>query len=374
MSKNTPIYVARPIVPTVDDFLFYLKPALEARRLSNGGPISANLALRLSELLRTRYVNLTSNGTVAIEIAAKALDFQKKVITTPFTFAATVGALLWVGLDPVLVDVEEDYLTLSPEAVEEALDEDVSGILGVHVYGCPCDVDAFERMGGNHSIPVLYDGAHVFDSTYNGRPIVSYGDATTMSFHATKQFNTGEGGAIVTSSAAINTRVGLLKNFGIESEDLISDVGINGKISEINAAFGLANLNALFHERARRSSVSQIYTDILSGDNKISIVPQRPGTLGSRSYYAIRLPVENGLLLRDKVYLGLRELGIYTRKYFYPLLSDIPAYTSRMSQTKFNLPNAERAAKEVLTLPLHGGISDEEASYIAETLKAVLHA
>jgi len=264
----------------LDDFLFYLKPALEARRLSNGGPISANLELRLSELLRTRYVNLTSNGTVAIEIAAKALNFQKKVITTPFTFAATIGALLWVGLDPILVDVEEDYLTLSPEAVEGAIDDDVSGILGVHVYGCPCDVDALGSISRNHSVPILYDGAHVFDSTYKGRPIVSYGDATTMSFHATKQFNTGEGGAIVTSSAAINTKISLLKNFGIESEDLISDVGINGKISEINAAFGLANLNALFDERARRSSISQIYTDILSGDNKIKIVPQRPGRWG----------------------------------------------------------------------------------------------
>ncbi|WP_271894154.1 DegT/DnrJ/EryC1/StrS family aminotransferase [Candidatus Phyllobacterium onerii] len=372
MVSNTPIYVARPIVPTLEDFVSHLSPALESRRLSNGGPISADLALRLSELLRTRYVNLMTNGTVAIEIAAKALNFKNKVITTPFTFAATVGALIWIGLDPVLVDVEEDYLTLSPESVSAAIDEDVSGILGVHVYGCPCDVDALDSISRNHQIPVLYDGAHVFDATYNGRPIVSYGDATTMSFHATKQFNTGEGGAVVTSSSEIDTKLSLLKNFGIKSEDVISDIGINGKMSELNAAFGLANLNALFEERARRSAVSQIYRDSITEDNKIRIVPQRPGTVGSTNYFAIRLPVENGVSLRDKVYLALRDLGIYTRKYFYPLLSDIPAYTAHMTQTKFDLPNAQRAANEVLTLPLHGGVTDAAALYIAESLKAAL--
>ena len=369
---NTPIYVARPIVPETDDFVGHLTPALENRRLTNGGPLSADLELRLSELFRTRYVNLMSNGTVAIEIAAKALGFHKKVITTPFTFAASVGALLWIGLDPVLVDVDEEFLTLSPEAVSKAINEDVSGILGVHVYGCPCDVDALEKVSKASQIPVLYDGAHVFDATYNGRPIVSYGDATTMSFHATKQFNTGEGGAVVTSSSETNRKVGLLKNFGIESEDVFSDIGINGKMSELNAAFGLANLNALFDERARRTAVAGIYRDIISGQKRIKIVPQRPGTVGSPSYFAIRLPVENGVSLRDKVYLALRDRGIYTRKYFYPLLSDVPAYTARMSQTNFDLPNAQRAAQEVLTLPLHGGVTDENAKYIAQSLKAAI--
>lgn len=372
MSRN-PIYVARPIVPTLEDFVSQLSPALESRRLSNGGPISSDLELRLSELFRTRYVNLMTNGTVAIEIAAKALNFRNKVITTPFTFAATVGALIWVGLDPVLVDVDDEYLTLSPDAVSAAIDDDVTGILGVHVYGCPCDVDAFELISRDSGIPVIYDGAHVFDATYKGRPIVSYGDATTMSFHATKQFNTGEGGAVVTSSAEINSRISILKNFGIESEDLISDIGINGKMSELNAAFGLANLNALFEERARRSAVAQIYKDILSEHNKVRIVPQRPGTVGSSNYFAIRLPVENGIGLRDKVYLALRDLGIYTRKYFYPLLSDVPAYTAHMSQKQFKLPNAQRAAKEVLTLPLHGGVTNADATYIAESIKAILN-
>ena len=370
---NSPIYVARPIVPTVDDFIGHLTPALENRRLTNGGPISADLELRLSELFRTRYVNLMSNGTVAIEIAAKALNFRNKIITTPFTFAASVGALIWIGLDPVLVDVDEEYLTISPEAVSSAITEDTGGILGVHVYGCPCDVNALDAIASSTQIPLLYDGAHVFDATYNGRPIVSYGDATTMSFHATKQFNTGEGGAVVTSSFEINSRVSVLKNFGIESEDLISDIGINGKMSELNAAFGLANLNALFDERARRNSVSKIYRDCLAGHKKIRIVPQRPGTVGSNNYFAIRIPVENEESLRDKAYLALRNRGIYTRKYFYPLLSDVPAYTAYMSQTKFDLPNAKRAAREVLTLPLHGGVTDDAAQFIAESLKDALN-
>jgi dTDP-4-amino-4,6-dideoxygalactose transaminase len=359
--SNSPIYVARPIVPSVDDFMSYLGPSLENRRLSNGGPNSSALELRLSELFRTRYVNLMANGTVAIEIAAKALGFKNKVITTPFTFAATVGALIWIGLDPVLVDVEEDYLTISPDAVKGAIDDDVSGIVGV------ADISNAARL------PILYDGAHVFDATYNGRAIVGYGDATTMSFHATKQFNTGEGGAVVTSSLEVNSKISILKNFGIESEDLISSVGINGKMSELNAAFGLANLNSLFEERARRSAVAAIYAERLSQDKKIRIVPQRPGTVGSSNYFAIRLPVENGTPLRDKAYLALRNFGIFTRKYFYPLLSDVPAYTAHMSQKDFKLPNAKRAAQEVLTLPLHGGVSDADAVFIAESLKAAIN-
>ncbi|MES0206749.1 DegT/DnrJ/EryC1/StrS family aminotransferase [Mesorhizobium sp. LNHC209A00] len=369
---NTPIYVARPIVPRLDDFMGHLAPALGSRRLTNGGPISADLELRLAELFRTRYVNLVSNGTVAIEIAAKALNFRRKVVTTPFTFAASVGALIWIGLDPVLVDIEEDYLTISPDAVASVLDDDdVSGILGVHVYGCPCDVDALSAISDSRRIPMLYDGAHVFDATYNGRPLVNYGDATTMSFHATKQFNTGEGGAVVTSSLEVNSRVSILKNFGIESEDSISQVGINGKMSELNAAFGLANLNALFEERSRRSAVVQIYRDVLSEHKKIRIVPQRPGTVGSSSYFAIRLPVENGFPLRDKVYLQLRDVGIYSRKYFYPLIADVEPYTQHMSQKIFDVPNARRASMEVLTLPLHGGIANEDANFIA---KAVMDA
>ena len=212
-----PIYVARPIVPAVEDFLSYVRPLLDNRRLSNGGPNCHNLELRLSELFRTRYVSLTANGTVAIEIAAKALDFRNRIITTPFTFAATVGALIWIGLDPVLVDVEEDHLTIDANAVREALDDDVGGILGVHVYGCPCDVDALDKLARDAAIPIAYDGAHVFDSTLNGRAIVSHGDATTMSFHATKQFNTGEGGAIVTNSNEVHKKVGLLKNLDRKS-------------------------------------------------------------------------------------------------------------------------------------------------------------
>lgn len=366
---NNPIYVARPIVPKVEDFLTYVQPTLDNRRLSNGGPNCHNLELRLSELFRTRYVSLTSNGTIAIEIAAKAVNFRSRIITTPFTFAATVGALIWIGLDPVLVDVEEDYLTIDPNAVKQALDEKVGGILGVHVYGCPCDVDALGALARDATIPIVYDGAHVFDATLNGRAIVGYGDATTMSFHATKQFNTCEGGAIVTKSHETHSRIGLLKNFGIESEDIISELGINGKMSELNAAFGLANLNALFEERTRRTEVAAIYSDRLVEHPKIKIVPQRPGTLGAPSYFAVRLPVENGVRLRDKAYLTLRDLGIFTRKYFYPLLCDVRAYTTHMSQQEFNLPNARRAAQEVLTLPLHGGVTNETAAYIAEALK-----
>ncbi|MBA8845677.1 dTDP-4-amino-4,6-dideoxygalactose transaminase [Ochrobactrum sp. RH1CCR137] len=357
------------MVPNVDDYIKTLLPSLEARRLTNGGALSSELEMRLSELFLTRHVSLVSNGTIAIELAAKAVGLRKKVITTPFTFAATVGALLWIGLDPVLVDIDDEYLTIDPHRVQEAIDEDVSGILGVHVYGCPCDVDELENISNKFKIPVIYDGAHVFDGMYNGKPLVGYGKATTLSFHATKQFNTGEGGAIVTSDPLVDEQVRLFKNFGIQSEDTITAIGTNGKMSELNAAFGLANLSILFEERQRRAAVNSIYLNELEGHSKIKVVPMRPGMMGSNHYFAVRLPVENGYPLRDRAYMYLRERGIFSRKYFSPLISNVPAYTQHMSQKCFDLPNANRAAQEVLVLPLHGGISDEHAYIIARELK-----
>jgi dTDP-4-amino-4,6-dideoxygalactose transaminase len=366
--NSGPFYVARPIVPKVDDYLELLKVVFATRRLTNGAAFVSMLQLRLAELLRVPHLSLVSNGTVAIEVAARALNMRGKVITTPFTFPATVSALMWIGIDPILVDIEEDYLTLDPACVEAALTPDVSGIVGVHVYGNPCDVLRIKRIADHAKIPVLYDGAHVFDGMYRAEPIVLSGDATTLSFHATKLFNTAEGGAVVTGRSDVHERISLLRNFGISSEDNIVDVGINAKMSEINAAFGLANLNVLREERLQREIVVATYMEILDDHKSIRIVPRRPESVSPNQYFAIRLLGSETSQLRNRVYEKLRARGIYARRYFYPLLSEVPAFRARLTQASFNLPNAARAASEVLVLPLHGGISRNDAVMIASSV------
>jgi dTDP-4-amino-4,6-dideoxy-D-glucose transaminase len=364
----TPIYVARPIVPDLTEYTELLAIAFKNRRLTNGAALVSTLQLRLAEILRAPHVALLSNGTVAIEIAARALGMSGKVITTPFTFPATLSALLWIGLEPVLVDIEDEFLTIDPDRIEESITKDVSGIVGVHVYGNPCDLQRINSIARKRGIPVLYDGAHVFDATHDGEAIVNAGDATTLSFHATKYFNTAEGGAIVSSSPATAERVANLRNFGIKAEDQIVDVGINGKMSELNAALGLANLSSLHAEKMQRQSVIDTYNDVLQGQDGLRVLSTRPGTSERFQYYTIRIPGDGKQSRRDRVYNSLREKGIFARRYFWPLLSDVPALRSRLSQSSFSFPVAERAAAEVLVLPLHGGVSIDDAARIGNEI------
>jgi dTDP-4-amino-4,6-dideoxy-D-glucose transaminase len=364
--SRRPIYVSQPIVPDLDEFIEMLNVALNTRRLTNGGPLVSMLELRLQEMLRVPYVSLVSNGTVAIEVAARALGMRGKVITTPFTFSATLNALLWIGLEPILVDVEDDFLTIDPTRIEEAFTSDVSGIVGAHVYGNPCNTTRIDAIGVQQNVPVLYDGAHVFDATIYGDPIVAAGTATTLSFHATKFFNTAEGGAIVTPDANISDRISKLKNFGIASEDTIVDVGINAKMSELNAAFGLANLTRLPQEKLQREAIIATYSEVLSSHDAIKLVARRPGTSERHQYFPIRLAGRRDFSLRDKVYAVLRGRGIFARRYFYPLLSDVEAIRARLTQKHLEFPIAEKAAGEVLVLPLHGGLTVDDAIWIGE--------
>jgi dTDP-4-amino-4,6-dideoxygalactose transaminase len=360
-----PIYVARPIVPDEKTFAELASAVFRSRRLANNGPMVNMLALRLAEMLQVPNVLLVANGTLAIEIAARALNFSGTVITTPFTFPATLTALLWMNVELILVDIEEDYLTIDPNSIESAIRDDHTGILGVHVYGNACDIEHIRRIGEKYSLPVLYDGAHVFDGVLDGDPIVRAGDATTLSFHATKIFNTAEGGAIVTRRDDVARRVGLLRNFGIESEDRIVEIGINAKMSEIHAALGLANLDAFRTERNQRTAIADIYLNAFERQPKIKPIPQRPSTINPLQYFAVRIKGnESGL--RDRVYAKLRTSGIFARRYFYPLLSEVPAIRARLRQNDLNFPRAAEAAQEVLVLPMHGGMDVADAQLISK--------
>jgi dTDP-4-amino-4,6-dideoxygalactose transaminase len=305
---------------------------------------------------------------MALQLAAKSLDMNGKVLCTPFTFVATLTSLLWVGVQPVLVDIEDEYLTIDPDALEGAVSDDITGIVGVHVYGNPCDVNRIDGISKKHGIPVLYDAAHVFDATLDGTSILGFGDASATSFHATKLFNTCEGGAIIANRAETSARISRNKNFGIVAEDKIEDIGINAKMSELNAAFGLAVLERMNGEKSARRQIVAAYNKAFKGHDKIRVVGNRPGLNERLQYYVIRIP--NGA--RDAVYIRLREKGIYARRYFSPLLSGVPAVCDLLDNPAKRFPVAERAAKEVLALPLHSGLTMDDAVRISrEVISAV---
>jgi dTDP-4-amino-4,6-dideoxygalactose transaminase len=368
MCEQPLLYVTRPSVPLLAEFAEAVRPALEQRRLTNGGPINHHLRLRLSEILRVPNLALVANGTLALEVGAKAIGLQNKVITTPFSFPATINALLWIGLKPVFADIDETYLTLDPGRVEAILNEDVSGLLGVHVYGNPCDVTAFDVLQEKYNLRILYDGAHCFGTSYNGFPLPHFGDATTLSFHATKLYNTAEGGAVCSRTADIHRRVELMSNFGIESEDNIAEIGINAKMSEIHAAFGLANLHAYANELTQRREVVSTYVDAFDGVTGIEIVPTRPGTSERLQYFVIR--ISRGR--RDYVFNILREGGIFARRYFFPLLCDLEPVRRLVGRNIGPFPNAQRAATEVLALPLSGTMRRSDALRVVAATKRAL--
>ena len=362
MSQNKLIYVTRPIVPESEDLAELISSILKSRRLTNGGPIESHLRLRLSEIMRVPRLSLVCNGTVALQLGAKALDMSGRVACSPFTFVATLSALLWIGIEPVLVDIEDEFMTLDPEALEDIATEEVSGIVGVHVYGNPCDVNRIENIANRNGLPVLYDAAHVFDGAFNGQSIMSFGDASATSFHATKLFNTCEGGAVIARNDAVAARIAKYKNFGIVAEDDIEDVGINAKMSELNAAFGLAVLEQMGSEKAARREVISTYNDAFKNQDLVRVVGDRPGLSERLQYYVIRIP---GHGRRDAVYDRLREKGVFARRYFYPSLSEVPAIAKHLSHSKMSWPVAERAAKEVLALPIHSGVTLDDAARIA---------
>lgn len=367
MTESGLIYVSRPVAPDTEQFASYIESIVKTRRFTNGGPFEAALRLRLMEILRVPYLDLVCNGTIALQVAAKSLGMEKRVVCTPFTFVATVSSLLWMGIKPVLVDVEDEYLTIDPDQVEMQASKDISGIVGVHVYGNPCDVERLSFVSKRHDVPILYDAAHVFDQTLDGVPLLAFGDASATSFHATKLFNTCEGGAVITGRSEVAAQVSRHKNFGIASEDVIQELGINAKMSELSAAFGLSVLDQIAAEKSSRREIIKIYDRAFANQDLFRVLGTRSGLNERLQYYVVRIPQN----YRDAVYLGLREKGIYARRYFFPLLSDVPAVARLCELT--DCPVARRAANEVLVLPLHSGLTAEDAARISKSLIDLAH-
>ena len=351
-----PIYVTRAVTPPRETFLALADRLLDSRVLTNAGPNSLALEAALAAVLGVPECVALCNGTVALQVALAAAGACGEIITTPFTFPATVHAFAWMGMSPVFCDIDPDTLNLTPATAAAAIGTKTGGILPVHTFGTPCDVHGFDALSKQSGVPVVYDAAHAFGVRVAGRGIGEFGAATMFSFHATKLFSTCEGGAITTNDPAIAKRARLMRNFGYENDTTIVGIGINGKLSELHAAFGLACLDGLDLEIAQRLTLSQRYTDGLACIPGIRIPAVPTATQANGQYMPILIDAEEYGLSRDQLLAVLTAENVVPRRYFFPLCSSLPAYRDLPSAHPDRLPVAHRVAASVLCLPLYGDL------------------
>lgn len=365
---DQPVYVTRPLLPPLDDFIDRLREVWASGWLTNGGDQHQRLEAALAEHLGSPHLSLFNNGTLGLIVACQALRLSGEVITTPFSFPATPHVLSWNSITPVFADVEPTTMNLDPARVESLITGRTTGILGVHVYGTPCQVDAIDDIARTYGLKVIYDAAHAFGAQINGRPIGSFGDATMFSFHATKLFHTAEGGALVVRDESTKRRIDLLKNFGIKNDHEVVMPGINGKMSELSAALGLEVLQHVEAERVRRQRVADIYLARLARHEGVVALRPPAGVRDSLQYFVVRIDASKTGVGRDLLHVRLREFNIVTRKYFYPLCSQYNCYRHLPSAQAPELPVAHRLSSEVLCLPFFGSMSDDDVDRICDAI------
>lgn len=359
MRSDKTIYVTQPNLPPLSEFIPYLEKIWASRILTNGGPFHQQLEQALCDYLGVKHLALFSNGTIALVTALQALGIAGEVITTPYSFVATAHSLLWNGIKPVFVDIDPETLNLDPAKIEAAITAQTTAILPVHVYGHPCDTDAIQRIADKHKLKVIYDAAHAFAVQDQQGSVLNQGDLSVLSFHATKVFNTFEGGAIVCPDARTKRHIDQLKNFGFVDEVTVEAPGINGKMSELNAALGLLQLQYIEQALARRKVIDSTYREQLSRIQGIQCLQTAGEKIANYSYFPILInstyPVS-----RDGLYFKLRDQGIFARRYFYPLISDFPMYSGFPSAQRSHLPVAVSAADRVLCLPIYPELTHAE--------------
>lgn len=357
------IYVTQPYLPPLADFVPYLEKIWESKFLTNGGPFHQQLETALCEYLGVKHLALFTNGTLALLTALQALRITSEVITTPYSFVATAHSLVWNGIKPVFVDVDPLTLNMDPTKIEAAITPNTTAILPVHCYGRPCNVDAIQKIADNYNLKVIYDAAHAFGVETSAGSLLNHGDLSVLSFHATKVFNTFEGGAIICPDAKTKQRIDHLKNFGFVDEVTVVAAGINGKMSEINAAFGLLQLKHIDGALARRKEIDAVYRERLAAIKGVRLLQPGAETRANHSYFPIMVDPEYHLS-RDELYEKLRSHDIYARRYFYPLISNFPIYRGQPSAMRGNLPVAQEASERVLCLPIFPDLSDQNIDRI----------
>ncbi len=361
--SSSPIYVTQPALPPLEEFMPYLEKIWANKILTNGGPFHQQLEKALCDYLGVQHLALFSNGTLALVTALQALRITGEVITTPYSFVATAHSLLWNGIKPVFVDVHPDTLNLDPARIEAAITPQTTAIMPVHCYGHPCDIEAIQKIADSYNLKVIYDAAHAFGVKCHCGSVLNHGDLSVLSFHATKVFNTFEGGAIICPDAKTKQRIDHLKNFGFVDETTVVAPGINGKMSEINAAFGMLQLKHVDETLVKRKTIDAAYRQALKDVPGIRCLQDAGEQVANYSYFPILVETDYPLR-RDALYQKLKDNNIFARRYFYPLITDFPMYRGMPSAHRDNLPVATAAAQKVLCLPIYPALTVQDQQRI----------
>jgi len=356
-------------MPPLEEFYKYLEEIWQSKWLTNNGKFHQEFEKALCEYLGVKYISVFSNGTLALITALQTLRITGEVITTPFSFVATTHALQWNGIKPVFVDIEDKTFNIDPDKLEAAITPKTSAILPVHVYGNPCDIEKIKRIADNYGINVIYDACHAFGVKVNGTSIFNFGDLSIVSFHATKVFNTFEGGAIICHDEKTKKRIDFLKNFGFADELTVVAPGINAKMNEVQAAFGLLQLKYVDDCIQKRKIIAQTYRELLQHMEGIQFLDDINGVIANYPYFPILIDSKRYGKTRDELYEHMKVHGIYTRRYFYPLISDFPTYKGLSSASSQNLPVAQRISGSVLCLPIYPDLSLDDVHNIVELIK-----
>lgn len=363
-----PIYVTQPSLPPLEEFTEYLKQIWDSKILTNNGPFHQQFEKELADYLGVKYLSVFANGTLALVTALQALRITGEVITTPFSFVATTHSLWWNNIKPVFVDIEPDYFNIDPARIEAAITPQTTAIMPVHVYGNPCRVYEIQKIADTYGLKVIYDAAHAFGVTIDGNSILNYGDFSVLSFHATKTFNTIEGGAIICHDEKTKRRIDYLKNFGFADEVTVVEPGINAKMNEIQAAYGLLQLKHVDDYIEKRKKVTEYYRENLSEVKGVRVLNDIQGVRHSYTYFPILIDAKEHGSTRDEVYEKLKKHNIYSRRYFYPLISQFPTYRGLPSAAKGKMPVAEETADKVLCLPIYPDLDRDTQDLIINLL------
>nr|AFV53191.1 VioA [Providencia alcalifaciens] len=366
--KNTP--VTQPFLPELNEFIPYLEKIWDNKWLTNNGPFHQQLETELATYLGVEHISLFNNATIALVIALQAMRISGEVITSPYSFVATSHSIIWNGLEPVFVDIDPSTFNIDPSKIESAITPRTTAIMPVHCYSNPCNVEAIQKIADDYGLKVIYDAAHAFGINYKKQSLLNWGDLSILSFHATKVFNTFEGGAIISPDAKTKQRIDRLKNFGITDELTVTAPGINGKMSEINAAFGLVQLRHIEQAMLQRKSVDTIYREALTDITGITIYEHNKHANSNYSYFPI-LVERNYPLTRDELYEKLKKNHILSRRYFYPLISNMPIYSKLPSSSFSNLPQSNELANKVLCLPIYNELDISTQFRIIDLIKNI---
>ena len=367
--KRKQINVTSPLLPPLDEFVAYLQDIWGQKWITNNGCYHQELEKALCDYLGVKYISLFTNGTLPLIIALQALRITGEVIMTPYSFVATTHSVWWNGIKPVFVDIDPETGNLDPDRIEAAITPQTTAIMPVHVYGTPCDIQRIQAIADKYGLKVIYDAAHAFGVQVDGKTILTAGDISTLSFHATKTYNTVEGGALICRTAEMKKRIDYLKNFGFADEVTIVAPGINAKMDEIRAAYGLINLKYVGAAIEARRQVAISYREALRHVEGISFFDDIEGVRHNYSYFPIFVNAEKYGMTRDELYAKMKEENVFGRRYFYPLISEFSTYRGLPSANPANLPVATRMAQQVICLPMHHELNEQEIEYILSIIR-----